>query len=282
MNNNPKVSIIIPVYNGSNYLREAIDSALAQTYKNIEVIVVNDGSNDNGATEKIAKSYGDKIRYFYKENGGVASALNYGIQKMEGEYFSWLSHDDVYLPEKIETQINFLKQYLYPTIAYSDFEFIDSNSELLGIKHVRSFSKTKFRLSLVACHQIHGCSLLIPRICFEKIGNFNEKLKTVQDYELWFKFAKDYEFKHIQKILIKSRIHLNQDSFKLKNINMIETNNFYKWAIRILLSEDLRKFKKSYRIFFLLLLFLKLNVKGYKKAAKSLFKEILKKDNYLY
>ena len=79
----PLVSIVIPVYNGANYMREAIDSALAQTYKNIEVIVVNDGSTDN--TDEIAKSYGDKIRYFKKENGGVATALNLGIREMRGE-----------------------------------------------------------------------------------------------------------------------------------------------------------------------------------------------------
>ena len=84
----PLVSIIIPVYNGSNYLAEAIDSALNQTYDNCEIIVINDGSNDNGATERIAKSYGNKIKYYSKENGGVASALNFGINMMEGEYFS--------------------------------------------------------------------------------------------------------------------------------------------------------------------------------------------------
>ncbi|MDD4547058.1 MAG: glycosyltransferase family A protein, partial [Oscillospiraceae bacterium] len=95
---NPLVSIVIPVYNGSNYLAEAVDSALAQTYKNIEIVVVNDGSNDEGATEKVAKSYGDKIRYFSKENGGVSSALNLGIENMKGDYFSWLSHDDLYKP----------------------------------------------------------------------------------------------------------------------------------------------------------------------------------------
>ncbi len=78
-----KISIIIPVYNGSNYLRHAIDSALRQDYPNFEVIVVNDGSNDNDETEKITLSYGDKIRYFKKENGGVATALNYGIEKSE-------------------------------------------------------------------------------------------------------------------------------------------------------------------------------------------------------
>lgn len=83
----PLVSIIIPVYNGSNYMREAIDSALAQTYSNIEIIVVNDGSNDDGETRNIALSYGDKIRYFEKENGGVSTALNLGIKNMGGIFF---------------------------------------------------------------------------------------------------------------------------------------------------------------------------------------------------
>ena len=91
----PLVSIVIPVYNGSNYLGQAINSALAQTYKNIEILVINDGSTDDGVTERIAKAYGSQIRYYVKENGGVATALNFGIQKMRGEYFSWLSHDDM-------------------------------------------------------------------------------------------------------------------------------------------------------------------------------------------
>ncbi len=78
----PLVSIVIPVYNGSNYMREAIDSALAQSYERVEVIVVNDGSTDD--TEQIALSYGERIRYFRKENGGVSSALNLGIKGNEG------------------------------------------------------------------------------------------------------------------------------------------------------------------------------------------------------
>ena len=101
----PLVSIIIPVFNGSNYLANAIDSALGQTYPHCEVIVVNDGSNDEGATESIARSYGDRIRYHYKENGGVASAMNLGIRLTHGDYFSWLSHDDYYHPDKILHQL---------------------------------------------------------------------------------------------------------------------------------------------------------------------------------
>ena len=105
----PLITILIPVYNGANYLREAIDSALGQTYENCEVIVVNDGSMDGGQTRRIAQSYGTRIRYFEKPNGGVAQALNFGVQQMRGEYFSWLSHDDVLCPAKIEQEWTALK-----------------------------------------------------------------------------------------------------------------------------------------------------------------------------
>ena len=136
--NNSKVTIVIPVYNGSNYLAEAIDSALAQTYKNIEILVINDGSNDNGATEKIAKSYGNKIRYFKKENGGVATALNLGIEKMSGEYFSWLSHDDLYYPEKIEKQIKFISNFGHRSVVYSDYALLKGKRI---VWRVRCFSR---------------------------------------------------------------------------------------------------------------------------------------------
>jgi glycosyltransferase involved in cell wall biosynthesis len=83
----PLVSIIIPVFNGSLFMKEAIDSALNQTYANCEVIVVNDGSTDEGKTAHIARTYGTRIRYFEKPNGGCGSALNVGIANMRGAYF---------------------------------------------------------------------------------------------------------------------------------------------------------------------------------------------------
>ena len=133
----PKVSIVIPAYNASNYLAEAIDSALAQTYPNVEVIVVNDGSKDDGETERVALSYGDKIRYFLKENGGSSSALNMGIVNMTGEWFSWLSHDDLYLPEKLEKQIEFMyslgieNSLLTRHIFFSSYDLIDATGKTI-------------------------------------------------------------------------------------------------------------------------------------------------------
>ncbi|WP_347938659.1 glycosyltransferase [Rickettsia oklahomensis] len=210
----PLVSIVIPVYNGANYMREAIDSALAQTYKNIEIIVVNDGSKDNGETEAIALSYGDKIRYFYKENGGCGSALNCGIKNMQGEYFSWLSHDDVYLPNKIEHQVNILSKLDNKnTIVYCGYELIDKKSRsLYFIKLDQRYSKNKLNISLFPLLHglIHGCTLLIPSKFFQKIGLFDESLKYTQDYDLWFKLFRVAPVYFDHEVLIKSRLHSAQ------------------------------------------------------------------------
>ena len=123
-----RVSIIIPVFNGSEYLAEAINSALNQTYKNIEVLVINDGSTDGGKTEEIALSFGESIRYIKKKNGGVASALNLSLDYMTGDYFSWLSHDDLYTNNKIELEIKAMNENVNKnTIIYSDYTVIYTN-----------------------------------------------------------------------------------------------------------------------------------------------------------
>ena len=229
MSFSPKVSVVIPVYNGSKYVREAIDSALAQTYQNIEIIVVNDGSNDNGRTEEIALSYEDRIRYFFKENGGVASALNFGIKEMSGDYLSWLSHDDVYYPYKIERQVVFLETSKEDNVVlYSDFELIDESSYSIGSYRVPSTLSTNPFLSILSTN-IHGCSTLISRNLLAHVGPFNEKLKTTQDNDMWLRIYKaGYAFRHLPEILIKSRCHPDQGQILLSAVNKIETYQFYR------------------------------------------------------
>lgn len=223
---NSTVSIIIPVYNGANYLKEAIDSTLSQTYDNIEVIVINDGSTDEGETEKIALSYGDKIRYFWKSNGGVASALNMGIKEMRGEYVSWLSHDDVFYPDKIASQISFLHSQTSPEIIlYGDYDVINSQSEIIeAIDLIDPPQPRHMRFALTVRYPIHGCTTLIPRRCFERGGMFNEELRTTQDYELWFRFAKIFPFVHQPKRLIHSRRHEAQGTVTMNCLHMREVD----------------------------------------------------------
>lgn len=223
----PLVSIVIPVYNGANYMEEAIDSALAQTYKNIEIIVVNDGSKDGGKTDTIAKAYGDKIRYFSKENGGCGSALNLGIAKMQGDYFSWLSHDDKYHPSKVEHQINILSTLNDKnTIIYGGYELINTKSEITNTVHLDttySLDKLNTRLFPLLRGLIHGCSLLIPAIYFTEVGIFDETLPSTQDYALWFDIMRVSPIHFDKQILIQSRQHPDQGTNTINHI--FEENN---------------------------------------------------------
>lgn len=218
---NPLVSIVIPVYNGSNYLRKAIESALNQTYKNIEIIVVNDGSDDNGATEQIALSYGEKVRYFSKPNGGVATALNLGIESMRGEYFSWLSHDDIYLSEKIEKQIACLAKKNHPkTIVYCGYDIINEKSEIIArVDPLLLYAIDKLNIPLFPLLKdiLHGCSLLIHKSHFERCGLFDENLKSTQDYALWFKILRNADICYLHEFLVLSRAHSEQNSRTLNN-----------------------------------------------------------------
>jgi len=209
----PKVSIIIPVYNWSNYLWEAIESALSQTYENIEILVINDGSNDDWETEKIAQSFGDKIKYYYKENWGVSTALNLAIEKMIWEYFSWLSHDDLYYPNKIEKQVKYLETLNdKESIIISNFEFINSKWNFLYNSNIPKLTTKNILFKSLISFPINWCSLLIPKVAFKKVWLFNEELKTIQDYDMWFRLMKQYNFYFIDKILLKNRRHWAQDS----------------------------------------------------------------------
>lgn len=220
MNDLPLVSIVIPVYNGANYMKEAIDSALNQTYENIEVLVINDGSKDDGETEKIALSYGDKIRYFYKENGGVSSALNLGIREMKGEYFSWLSHDDAYFPEKVSSQMEALQRFKTKNIVCCCKSIMidkDSNTITRAIKRKDLEKNTvidsdNVLIYLLKTESFNGCALLIPKNIFtDNDLYFDESMRYSQDLLMWYRiFLKGYSLIYTDEIGVKNRIHDKQ------------------------------------------------------------------------
>jgi glycosyltransferase involved in cell wall biosynthesis len=261
----PSVSIIIPVYNGSNYLKQAIDSALSQTYKNIEIIVVNDGSKDDGATEKIALSYGEKIKYLKKENGGSSSALNTGIYNMTGEWFSWLSHDDLYTPEKVMSQVeymNFLNlsyEEICNHIFFSASDIIDSNDKSIkktkkkaSIKKsekINCFPSNAFLIAEPSKYYFHGCSCLVHKSVFAKIGLFNENLCLLNDYDMWFRvYSAGYKIHYLPQALVKGRIHKNQVSKSIGySYHNSEQDMFWNRSLEWLLANH----PKNEKLFFL-------------------------------
>lgn len=212
MGTGPRVSVVIPVYNGANYLHEAIDSALAQTWPNIEVIVVDDGSTDGGETARTARAYGDRIRFIAKDHAGVSSALNAGIREMTGDYFAWLSHDDVYLPRKLERQMESLARHGDDAISYSDYELVGPDLERIKTKVMPDVSPAGFRLWLMTDSALHGCTIVVPRSCFAG-ERFDERLSTTQDYDMWFRLARNHQFVRVPEVLLKYRIHGRQASW---------------------------------------------------------------------
>ena len=262
--NLPLVSIVMPVYNGGNYLREAIESALAQTYNSIEIIVINDGSIDE--TESIALSFGNAIRYFKKTNSGVASALNLGISNMRGEYFSWLSHDDLYKPKKIEKQMTELIKGNPKMVIWSDYDVINSEGKVID-----SFTlydeNNKSDAFLILSTYIHGCSLLVPVSVFKEVGLFNEKLMTVQDNEMWIRVLKSgYKFVHIEEKLICLRRHEQQGQVVMNSQLREEMTDWYRWAIDYL-GEDQLPSKEDLRAIF------------FKKGIEKFSSTIIKRRN---
>lgn len=217
----PKVSIIIPVYNGSNYLANAIECALNQTYEPLEVIVVNDGSTDDGKTEQIALSYGDRIRYFHKPNGGVSSALNHGIVNMTGLYFSWLSHDDAYSPTKVADSVALLSRHdaiCSKVVAYTGGYFMDGHGDGMGSFH-RYFEEGRMYSGLDVVNimtksgTLNGCCMLIPREAFDDAGYFHESLRYSQDSLMWYQiFLAGYGLVCDNRPNVMYRLHRNQTS----------------------------------------------------------------------
>ncbi|MGA8808564.1 MAG: glycosyltransferase, partial [Thermoanaerobaculia bacterium] len=201
----PRASIIIPVYNGANYMRDAIDSALAQTSDDVEVLVINDGSRDNGATAEIARSYGDRIRYIEKENGGVSSALNRGIAEMRSRWFCWLSHDDRHMPEKTAKQLAFFDRNPDARIVCCNFQMIDERGAVTGEHHEHlSIVRTGRE---VLSSWVNGCALMIDRAALIDAGLFNESNRTTQDLEMWLRLVERNPIRYVPDVLAQFRQH---------------------------------------------------------------------------
>ena len=275
----PLVSIVIPVYNGENYLSEAIDSALAQTYDNIEIIVVNDGSKDR--TDEIAKSYGNKIRYFKKENGGTSTALNVGIKNMKGDYFSWLSHDDMYYPDKIKRQIEELaKLDNKDTIMMTDLDGIDENYKKIYktnyINHIKQYPlREKSMLHPIIYNQTHGCTLLFPKKCFDEVGLFDEKSLVAQDFEFFYRAFKKFPHKLIPEILVTARDSSNRQGRRSKAKGSVEYSNLFIDMIEHFTEKEFKELAPTKLAFYEDMIQF-YDAAGYTKAKEYIFSKIVK------
>ena len=205
-----KVSIVIPTFNRAEYLDEAIKSALNQTYADCEVIVCDDASTDS--TPYVLDKYRDKIKVLkHHRNRGVSAALNSCIREASGEFVSWLSSDDAYKPEKVERQVEYLHKHPDIAMVYSDFEYIDKDSNVAQRADVKPLTKGREVEELWERNPINGCSAMFRRDCIEKTGWFDEGLGGRRGYTadgaMWHKMAYFFDVAFMNESLLYYRVH---------------------------------------------------------------------------
>lgn len=201
-----KISVIMPVYNGEKYLNEAIDSILCQTFYDFEFIIINDSSTDN--TENIIKSYNDeRIVYIKNEtNLGVAGTLNVGLKMAKGEYIARMDADDISLPNRFETQINFMENNPDVAVIGSSVEFIGSKSGIFEYSETIDHSK----IDLIFCSCLAHPSVVIRKSVIDEGFLYDNEFDKVEDYYLWIKISEKYKLCSLKDVLVKYRIHENQ------------------------------------------------------------------------
>jgi len=208
------VSVIIPVYNSEKYLEECLNSILNQTYENIEIIVVDDGSTDSSSD--ILKKYSDRVVILSQKNCGLGSALNLGISKMNGYWLKWFSPDDVMFSNTIEQLVTASKNISGNVIIYSNWQLINQNGDFLrnfSESNYNELSKFDFNIRLLSGQQINVNTSLIPFSLIENKCSFRNLEEPVAiDYDFFLRAALlfDTKFYFIEKPLIRYRIHSNQ------------------------------------------------------------------------
>lgn len=213
-NRNPAVSVIIPTYNRAHIISRSIRSILNQTYNDFELIIVDDGSTDN--TEEVVKNFNDKrIKYIvHKENMGASSALNTGINFSSGSFVTFNGSDDEWLPEKLEEEMKGFKTADSRVgVVYSALWEIYADEKVYTPRPIHEVLEGNLHDELIKGNFVNGLSL-IKRSCFEKVGVFDEKLPAQEDWELYIRISKYYNFKFINKPL--SKHYLSPDSLTLK------------------------------------------------------------------
>jgi len=198
------VSVIIPTYNRAAMLREAIESVRQQTVKDVEVLVVDDGSTDE--TPRVVQEFGDFVTYLRQDNGGVAAARNRGIQAAHGHYIAFLDSDDLWLPHKLERQIDYLRDHPEIGLLYARMWSYDVEkpSERRLDPYVVA---TNFTELLNGPNAVTTSTVVVRRECLETVGVFNPAIRAAEDHELWLRIARRFAIGFLDEPLAEYRRH---------------------------------------------------------------------------
>lgn len=200
----PLVSIVIPAFNAAAWVRETLDSALAQTHPRCEIIVVDDGSTDDTATI-VQSEYGARVRLARQQNRGLSAARNAGLEAARGSYVQFLDADDLLFPSKIERQLEVLEQRPYYTAVYSDLEYVeDGLRRAAGLR--QWFASGHILRPLLRRNFIVAHAPLLRTDAVRSVGGFDTSLSACEDYDLWLRLsAAGHSFYCLDEVLLLYR-----------------------------------------------------------------------------
>jgi glycosyltransferase involved in cell wall biosynthesis len=251
----PEISVILTTYNGSSrgYLSSSIESVLTQSYQNFELLIIDDGSTDN--TKKTCSSYleNDRIRYLYQENTGLAGARNTGIRASSGEFLCFLDDDDVWKPEKLEKQLEFIQNRLSGVNAwgliFTWLELIDEQGEVISYR---------------GHHRL-----------------FDESFENCQDWDMWLRISKEYMIFPVKEYLVQHREHQNRICHMNRSICYFAADEFQQFRKMFLKGAkiSLKPVRVEHIFLFVLSLFGRPSVHLFRRIKRYLQKQIILRSN---
>ncbi len=215
--NHPRVSIVVPVYNGEKYIKDTLRSIVAQSYRNIECIVVDDGSTDN--TVEVCREFADSVLVLSKPNGGQSDALNYGWKRASGDYLSYLSADDLLHDSAIEHLVADAESMPGKVVVFPGYQLIDGRGKRIKDFHPRFFDKEsmfeKFYCPI-------GPGAIFSRSLFNDFGGWRTDLRQIPDFEYWLRLANAASFMYHSTILSSFRVHVASQTYAISSFEKSE------------------------------------------------------------
>ena len=217
----PEVSVIIPAHNAAQYLPEAVDSVLGQTFNDFEILIIDDGSTDN--TEEVLRRYHSKVRYFSQQNSGVAVTRNRGIERAQGRYIAFLDADDTWMPHKLERQMAAMAEHKDYRICYSAFTVTGPDLAPISVSRSRRQSHALEDLLLQGNVVATPTTVMGERALFVEAGGFDPALSQCADWDMWVRLAALTDFLYIDEPLACYRQHSSNMS---RNAPLLEQDSF--------------------------------------------------------
>jgi glycosyltransferase involved in cell wall biosynthesis len=197
----PRVSIVIPTYNRASIVRRAIDSVLAQTFDDLEILVVDDGSTDD--TRAALAGYPERVRTIHQENGGPAAARNHGMRLARGEYIGFLDSDDAYLPRNVEAHLRRFEECPEAGLVYCGIEILDKDGQRLWDLLPKPEDRGLVLERLIRYNFITSSTVLMRRAAMEFAGEMNTSLWFAEDWYYWLRVASRFPIEFVDEVLVR-------------------------------------------------------------------------------